>query len=211
MQNDILIDSSCFDTAKENMDYDSTLLRQSQQIQKVQYRLYSWVKPSVTFSYHSDLVEDLLTIDWSRRMTGGGIVFHCPDDVLLTVVCPFEKGSVKAYLLRWAQLLQTVYLKQGVEVSLGGGQSVLNRQFCQTYKSPYEGFFEGQKLWGMAVRKFKRSLLLHLIFHLGNGAVFNHLLDEYRSFLPSVDDNGLSLERVLLLSDLKNAMINAKF
>ena len=80
-----MIDNTSFLTANENMAYDADLFARTEEHGNRFIRVYHWQQPGLTQSEKRDIPEDLLGYDYSYRLTGGGVVFHSPADIVFSI------------------------------------------------------------------------------------------------------------------------------
>ena len=76
------LDHTVFNTALDNMSYDDTLFHHLNETGERFFRIYQWKVPGITQSVKRHIPTDLKGYDYSKRLTGGGVVFHCPGDMV---------------------------------------------------------------------------------------------------------------------------------
>ena len=157
-----LLDTS-FDSAKENMSYDKQLLDQVILNKERIFRVYPWKNSGITYSYKQDLPEQLKVKDHSKRITGGGIVFHCPDDIVFSVTSttedPFFEKSLKSKLSQISQMIQVAFKKIEFELNTQTVSKNNNLDYCQSYHNPFELYYKTKKVVAFSLRKTRQALL----------------------------------------------------
>ena len=159
-------------TSWENMSLDERLLAECKPGDPLILHLYEWQRPSLTFGYFMRL-EDLLNIerlnahgiDYARRPTGGGVIFHIWD-VAFSIIVPsdhpfyFENtlecygainGGVKKAISKVVSNLDLLSFDPK-----GTGAS---NHFCMAKPTIYDVMLGGRKVAGAAQRKKKNGLL----------------------------------------------------
>ena len=174
-----MIDRQSFVLAKDNMDYDAALFKKQEPF----VRLYTWQSPGLTYAYRQTLPHDLQTIDNSVRITGGGIVFHCPGDLVFSIALMLD-GSFKACLQRiQAAVLKPLLLCQPHIQDTHASSGDINRAYCAGYHSPYELSVDHHKVFGIAAKKNKRHICVQGILHVTpSNRYFGSLGDPYTSY-----------------------------
>lgn len=173
-----------FKSASENMRFDETLLAKKERC----IRIYEWQTPGITYPEKRPLPEDLHHLDHSTRITGGGIVFHSPGDVVITVMAQLDDpdfpSKLKEKLYRITEWIQTSLKTCEVYAELKETQGVeKNLQFCQSYFSPYELYTEDVKVCGLTLKKYREYFILQGILHLANSEdYFGDLPKTYAPF-----------------------------
>lgn len=185
MQTQFLTDS--FLTAKENMEFDTALVQECLQKKEQRiFRFYSWQKPGITYSEKRVPDEILLKEDASARVTGGGVVFHSPGDVVFSAIISkedphFPKG-LKGKMESISRLIQSGFSQCDIAVSIGSKdeQKAQDIMFCSTYYNPYELYFGSEKICGIALRKYRDMVVFQGVIHFQDTAShFKHLSGVY--------------------------------
>ncbi len=161
-------------SAQENMEKDRQLLEALGGRKNPILHLYGWEKPSLTFG-HFIRPEKVLNVeeakraglDWSRRPTGGGVVFHLWDlafSVLVPASCPlFSENTLENYALVNGVVQEAVAGFLEVETTLtpidAPAQDAQCSSFCMARPTKYDVVFEGKKIAGAAQRKTKDGFL----------------------------------------------------
>lgn len=169
------------------MDFDEQLLTQNHPA-KLFARIYLWQKPGITQAFNKNFPKDLLSLDHQHRCTGGGLVFHSPKDVLLTLITPLQTTGQKikpiltelqSYIHKSIKDLKTINHKSTSNV-------FSNINSCQHYHSPFELFYQNTKCVAIAARKFSNKLILQCIIHNGDTLYFkNKIPTKYMSYLAN--------------------------
>ena len=201
-----MFDNTSFKTSKENMRYyRDQFLTVSNHPKSLYFRFYPWQSVGLTQSEKRLFPNDLLSFDHAYRLTGGGIVFHCPGDIVFSHAAPIYHrllpNKLKDRCLWMSKTIQAALIKEGISVDLAADlpapQSDSNIMFCNAYHNPYECILENQKICGIALKKTRNSIIFQGSIHLQNTAIwFPELHHSYGSFftkgcshltLPSVD------------------------
>ncbi len=180
----IKIDYSQFNTASENMDYDTTLLQS--QSDTIRYRLYLWPNcPSITLPNNRQLLPQLSAYEHAYRPTGGGIVFHNPHDLLFTLIAPLshplfpQRFKEKLY---WLSIkLKTILTLVAPIQSNNPSSTPSDITFCNTYPNPYEIYSNNHKIVGLAQRRFKHQFMVQGIIHTQSN--FNYFDSSFKNQL----------------------------
>ncbi|MCP4050733.1 MAG: lipoate--protein ligase family protein [bacterium] len=212
---------SCFltdscDNAKLNMQYDENLLLKAKSDRAVlrYFRFYRWPLKSITYSYKQDLPNDLMVFDNSRRITGGGIVFHCPGDIVFSATGKmnddFFPDTLKKKILFITGTLRNILIKNGVKAGWRQGDNKKNRSdinFCATYYSPYELYAGDQKICGITMRNTRETFIIQGIIHMSSSYdEFKEIENKYRAFFTKGIENNKTndllkaIEKVFLSS-----------
>lgn len=87
-------------TAAENMAIDEAIMRLHPQIGKPTLRVYGWRPPAVSIGYFQSLEDEInlakcreLHVDYVRRITGGGAVFHDTELTYSLVISEDDKHA----------------------------------------------------------------------------------------------------------------------
>ena len=93
------LDTTGFKHARENMNYDvSCVQRLHKHTQTHFFRQYTWQDVSITQSEKRAIPEDLSHVDHAFRLTGGGLVFHCPGDIVFSSAAPIKNTPLPSRL-----------------------------------------------------------------------------------------------------------------
>ena len=167
-----LSDSAYFDTAAENMRYDEHLL--SQAADTTVLRWYEWQKPGITISHRqTDIPAALDQFDASGRITGGGLLFHSPGDLVFGLVGSLTDlrwgTGLKAKLCLISKAAQQALTQAGFRpLPTTTDPAFQNRAFCHTYQSPYEIAVGSEKIVALTLRKMRHHFIVQGIFHLND-------------------------------------------
>ena len=165
---ELIQNTSAFDTSKENMEFDAFLLNDLEQNQRIE-RFYIWKKPGITYSYKQQCPEDMAHFDYSSRLTGGGIVFHSPGDIVFSIVGwrddPYFEGSLKSVLDKLSHRIKGALQQLKVPLDEASDSSDINLNFCHQYPTPFEITINHQKIVGLTIRQFKTKRLIQGIIH----------------------------------------------
>ncbi|RAP26799.1 hypothetical protein DID78_06505 [Candidatus Marinamargulisbacteria bacterium SCGC AG-343-D04] len=199
-----MINNTHFDSAEENMRYDDQLIADlSEGKRESFFRFYRWQNRGITQSEKRDIPKDFSHIDHAYRVTGGGVVFHCPGDIVFSAGIPENYGSVPTRLkercLWFSTLIKNSLNANGIPVTLAGDQdtSGQNIQFCNSYHNPYECVLEGEKICGVALKKTRGYTVFQGVIHLNDTQ--KHFMDceeKFGLFFTKgvMDDQEISLK-----------------
>lgn len=176
-------DTQYHKNVQENMDKDLKLV-QNLPLQNRHFHCYIYPKRAITFGFNQDLPADLKPFDCGQRPTGGGIVFHAPQDMVFSLMFhandPWFPHSLRD--LSWlTQHLKTFFLKAGISPQSHSPEKEKNIQFCSSYINPFELYYQNSKLLGISARKFRKKCLIQCIIHLGNGLAAFPEIPQYYS------------------------------
>ena len=168
-----MIDHSSFLTAEENMSYDEDLFNQLLMDKNCFFRIYEWKKPGLTQCHKRSFPQDLKQFDHSFRLTGGGIVFHSPGDIVFSIGAELSDSYFPLHskgLMQWvANLFSKSLLNHGFDSSFGGANSdERNIMFCSSYSNPYELYVNGEKVFGFALKKTRTHFLVQGVLHVSS-------------------------------------------
>jgi lipoate-protein ligase A len=175
------IDYSQFNTTQDNMAYDVHLLEQKKEYALC--RIYQWPNhPSITLPYHRSIPSELAIFNYAHRPTGGGIVFHNPNDILFTIVAPIKDPF---FPLRFKDKLQ--WISNQLKLTLPSLKTNLptglpNSAFCNSYPNPYELYINQVKVVGLAQRRFKDYFMVQGIIHTQSNLTWFKTI--HSKFLP---------------------------
>ena len=135
-------------------------------------RIYSWSPGAFTLGRHQDfapfheITRGNEGIDFTRRLTGGGLIFHS-GDISYSVICPYadlEISSVRESVKLVSSFLIKAYAYLGIKAAFSGTEIKRNRReawFCSGHKEKYDITARGKKIGGNAQKHKKRFLLQH--------------------------------------------------
>ena len=206
------VSNHTYTTVKKNMDKDLQLA-QDLPFQNRHIRCYIWQKASVTYGYNQELPDDLTSYPHRKRPTGGGIVFHAPNDMVLSF-CFHQNDPWFPQRLRDLEWLTEYLNRCFLEASIIPHKTPQHKEkdiaFCSHYINPFELYYQNSKLVGISARKFRKSCLIQCIIHLGNSPHFftktPHYSDKMSTGIPFPIKvkhfHKLLTERVLHLKNL---------
>ncbi len=166
-----MINKTGFETAKENMDYDVDLFEQLKESNQRFFRIYEWKHVGLTQSEKRDIPKDLLAYDHSYRLTGGGVVFHCPGDIVFSIGGSlgddYFPSKSKDLMLWCSQLFSSALQSMDIPVytkdELNGAKNI---NFCASYFNPYELYVKDAKVFGFALKKTRSHFLIQGVVHV---------------------------------------------
>ena len=157
-------------------------------------RVYVWQKPGLTYSYKQTVPHDLSSQCHAIRVTGGGIVFHSPGDVVFSVTAATDdrcfSGPILKGKMRWiSDTTQSMFKQLGIDVDPNHPEgNVLQNDFCSGYVNPYECHVNGQKVAAFTIRRYKTAFIIQGIIHVSSNKNTFDAFAQYHPFLT----NGLS-------------------
>lgn len=162
-------------SAKENMDLDHRLLENLDPLGDPILHYYDWEKPSFTHGYFVDPKNFLNLssflnerLDWARRPTGGGIIFHLTDlafSVLIPASHPLYtdntltnyEGINQKVALAVKEILKEDIPSLLVQEEEKKNSALLN--FCMAKPTIYDVMLGNKKIAGAAQRRKKQGFL----------------------------------------------------
>ena len=157
-----------FESATENMRFDEQLVDQLQRGCRLE-RFYIWQVPGITYSYKQECPVDMRHIDSSSRLTGGGIVFHTPGDIVFSLVGwntdPLYACRMKGRLDVVSKRIQVAFNAMGVSLDQNANAPKTDLNFCASYPTPFEISIQNQKVVGLTIRQFKDRWLIQGVIH----------------------------------------------
>ena len=172
---------TAFETAHENMAFDDHLFSKLDADSSQRFfRFYTWKNPGLTFSYNKRLPTSLASIDHSQRVSGGGIVFHSPGDIVFSITARLDdlyfprrfKDKVSFVSEKLTQVIQHT---TGYSLDTSIESSEKNILFCNAYPNPYERYFEGHKVLAFAQRRLRSAFMVQGVIHCYSN--FDHFSD----------------------------------
>lgn len=167
----MLVLSSGRKSAAENMARDAALLEGLGK--EPVLHLYEWERASVTYGYFvkPEKFLDLAAmerrgVEWARRPTGGGIVFHLWD-LAFSFLMPSTHPAFSVNTLENYRFVNEVVLdvmqEQGtfgemIPESLSEEHEACS-SFCMARPTQYDVVYQGQKIAGAAQRRRKQGYL----------------------------------------------------
>ncbi|MDR1114488.1 MAG: hypothetical protein LBL50_05300 [Candidatus Margulisbacteria bacterium] len=161
--------------AAANMQKDAALFdaHEARASRNIHLRFYSWIKPAVTFGYAQkpEKIIDLkkteeLGVETAKRITGGGLVLHQPNELTYSLVAPL--AALPRGIMPSCNFISEVFIralqKIGVQAELAaraGFDGEYARDICFARPTKYEVVCGGQKLLGSAQKQGRHSLLQH--------------------------------------------------
>lgn len=196
-------------SAQENMQRDETLLQELAHRTKPILHFYAWKRPSLTFGYfiNPENVFDMLEakkrgIDFARRPTGGGVVFHLWD-LAFSVLIPSKSSLYSSNTLDNYQLINRVvqnvaeeWIGRSLELIAEDAPSMAKEctHFCMARPTKYDVILGGKKIAGAAQRKTKDGFL-----HQGTVALLKPDEDVLTALLPFPEVRAAMLEHTFPL------------
>ena len=157
-----------YPTAQENMRWDADYWHTMPPHHRME-RCYIWPIPSLTYSYKQACPVEWQGVDHAARVTGGGIVFHSPKDIVLSIAGgvddPDYPTKSKEKLAMVSNYITMALQDVGVCLDASPSSSVHNPEFCATYNTPFEQSVDGKKIVGLTIRTSRHTWLIQGIIH----------------------------------------------
>ena len=170
-----------FETAFENMSFDETKLNILEENIRFE-RYYIWKNPGITYSFKQECPENMKSLDHSIRLTGGGIVFHSPGDLVFSIASsnndPHYPKKSKDKLTAISSRLLQAFKHVGIELDKDQYLGKLDYTYCQSYPTPFEISLNKKKICGLTIRQFKSKWLIQ-------GSI--HTKETHPEFFPFLD------------------------
>ena len=193
--------------AKMNMAIDKALTISYEKDDTPILRLYTWensftVGLGQDLEHYSDLKE-IYKDNCSKRITGGGVLFHGHDISYSLVLSNTEFGnlSVKQSYEKICQFLLEFYKKVGLNPTFVKDSEYIKlkkNEFCQVGFEAYDIIVDGNKIGGNAQKRNKK-----LIFQHGSIPVYKTKDDKKMGM--SLEDFNINLN----FEDTQNRLIKA--
>ena len=187
-----------FSTATENMAFDKQLFNTFNNKQKSFFRCYTWKKRGLTQSEKRNIPENLTHIDHGFRCTGGGIVFHCPNDIVWSYGVPIinKNPSPKDVMATLKNHFQSTFEHFGIHATAKKTKSTPDITFCASYDNPYELAINETKIFGLALRKTAPYILVQGVLHVAETALhFTDIHSMYKQYFtkgsPQLNETSL--------------------
>ena len=181
-----MFDTTSFKHAQANMDYDLQCVNAVINGDTASFfRVYQWQASGLTQARTRHVPSELQHIDHGSRMTGGGLVFHCPGDIVFAQAAPINSAWATRIKERYSQMATLISNSLNacdipVQLTSTPSHNKRNIQFCATYHTPYECVLDGDKVAGIAVQKTRDLIVFQGVIHLQATLKFFHALhDDY--------------------------------
>ena len=194
-------------SAKMNMAIDKALTISYEKDDTPILRLYTWEK-SFTVGLGQDLehyndLKNLYKNNCSKRITGGGVLFHGHDISYSLILSNSELGNlnVKQSYEKICQFLLEFYKQLGLNPSFVKDSEYIKlkkNEFCQVGFEAYDIIINGNKIGGNAQKRNKK-----LIFQHGSIPVYKTKNDKKMGM--SLEDFNINLN----FEDTQNGLIKA--
>ncbi|GBR75347.1 lipoate-protein ligase [Candidatus Termititenax persephonae] len=161
--------------AAENMRRDETAFswRENGILSGAYLRFYSWRAPAISLGYAQEPEKVFAVrkaqeqgVELTRRITGGGLVLHQPQELTYCLVAPLNfwpEGillSCKAVSGIFIAALRKMKIRARLAANPGGGDDFA-RDICFLRPAKYEVVAGGRKLLGSAQKRGRFYLLQH--------------------------------------------------
>ena len=170
------------------MDFDARLFNACIESNERFFRLYQWMNCGITQSEKRPIDELLMGYDCAYRLTGGGIVFHSPGDLVFSIGGRLGDdffSSKSSDIMNWVADLFYSSL-QNLDVSVTFTSPVShekNIQYCASYSNPYELYVNGSKVFGFALKRTRSHFLIQGVLHRSDARIyFQDCIDLYGLF-----------------------------
>jgi lipoyl(octanoyl) transferase len=141
------------------------------------FRTYRWNKPAISLGRFQD-AEKVLNIDNCRkdnvaivkRITGGGAIFHSPDELTYSLVCAaqfFKADSVKDSYQKITRFLIKAYKALGFSAQYAKNYKKNKKQlgrvsnFCFSGWQDYDILIDAKKIGGNAQKRKRAVIFQH--------------------------------------------------
>lgn len=188
METTFLQDS--FQTAEENMRFDRYLLDRCMASTKTRFvRFYEWKSPGITIPEQRQLPPFLAHLDCGPRTSGGGIVFHGKGDFVFSIVSTLDDVLFSKRFKDKIDWISTFFGQCLIENNIHVGRDSHDSRdkdinYCVSYSNPYEYFYNGHKVLGLAQRRYKHVFCSQgIIYCRSNFEQFPHIKDELFPYL----------------------------
>ena len=193
--------------AKINMAIDKALTLSYEKGDMPILRFYTW-ESSFTIGLGQDIenyssLKDIYNNNYSKRVTGGGVLFHGHDISYSLILSNSELGNlnVKQSYEKICQFLLEFYKKVGLNPSFVKDSEYIKlkkNEFCQVGFEAYDIIINGNKIGGNAQKRNKK-----LIFQHGSIPVYKTKNDKKMGM--SLEDFNINLN----FEDTQNRLIKA--
>ena len=194
-------------SSKINSNIDKALFKAFDNDSLAILRVYSW-EDSISFGAGQNIYDYSLLVNEyknnvSKRLTGGGVLFH-GHDISYTILLNqniIENRYVKETYFLLCQFLIRFYENLGLKASFAKDNEKITLSkspFCQVGFEAYDIIINGKKIGGNAQKRAKNCILQH-----GSIPLFKKENSEY--FGSSLDDFGINLS----FEEAKNSIIKA--
>lgn len=177
--------NTSLNTANENMAFDERLFNTFKTKQKSFFRCYTWKERGLTQSEKRNIPENLSHIDHGFRCTGGGIVFHCPNDIVWSYGVPIinKNPSPKDVMATLKNHFQSTFEHFDIHTTAKTTKSTPDISFCASYDNPYELAINDTKIFGLALKKTATYILVQGVLHVAETAIhFNDIHTMYKQY-----------------------------
>jgi lipoate-protein ligase A len=193
-----------FKSAGENMRYDEYLIDQCLLKKNTRFiRLYEWNTPGITFPKHKQLSANLRVLDHAPRVSGGGVVFHGKGDFVFSVVSSLDDDLFPRHFKQKIDWISSFFsqclIENNIQVVKDSNEATLrDTNYCITYSNPYEFYYQGQKVLGLAQRKYKNVFCSQgIIYCQSNFEQFPHINEELLPYLTEGLKGVISAKKVI--------------
>ena len=193
-----LVLNESFKTAAENMQFDEDCLERVGQEKIRIFRWYKWQNRGVTISKKKKLPENLNHINYSERVSGGGIVFHSPNDIVFSITSTLDDERFPKKLKHKMDFISEKIRQSlhacDIQTALSKKEEeLIDYNFCKSYFNPSEITVNNQKVCGMSLRKKRDSFIIQGVIHVESNRIhFEEVATIYKSFLTDGIQSGLT-------------------
>jgi lipoate-protein ligase A len=212
-----MLDNTAFDTAIKNMSYDEQLISKLHQGEIDSFfRFYNWNNISVTQSINRAIESEFVGVDHSYRITGGGLVFHCPGDIVFSIGNRIKHNVLPQKLkerCQWlAKFLTSCLTNLNVPVNVIGDVKGKNQNinFCSSYHNPYEVALGSDKVIGLALKKTKYWIVFQGVIHMSKTADYFKDFTNYDQYFTNGILSKAKVESELLYHEILSQLTHLK-
>lgn len=194
-------------SSKINSNIDKALFKAFDNESLGILRVYSW-EDSISFGAGQNIDDYSLLVNEyknnvSKRLTGGGVLFHGHDISYTILLNPniIENRDVKETYFLLCQFILKFYENLGLKASFAKDNQdiILSKSpFCQVGFEAYDIIINGKKIGGNAQKRAKSCILQH-------GSIPLFKKENNDLFGSSLDDFGINLS----FEEAKNRLIKA--
>jgi lipoate-protein ligase A len=194
-------------SAKKNMAIDKALVNSFKIEESIIFRVYSWEK-SFTVGIGQDLdnykeFKEQYNNNCSKRITGGGVLFHGHDISYSLLVPSVVLGNlgVKESYEKICQFLLQFYKDLGLKPSFVKDNqeiSLMKSDFCQVGFEAYDILVNGKKIGGNAQKRTSKLIFQH-------GSIPLNKTDDSSLMGTTLEDIGIVLD----IKEAQKKLVNA--
>ncbi|MEW5691738.1 MAG: hypothetical protein AB1765_00410 [Candidatus Hydrogenedentota bacterium] len=164
INNNLILTKDCSDTGFCNMQKDLQMFEHAIKINKIIFRLYTWIKPTLSIGKFEKWQKTINGIDIVRRPTGGRSVLHT-DDISYCLAIPTKFYPQDTTILGLTEAIHRIFLRiffnLGIKAKICGKQKKGKGRHCFDSISYNEIAVNGKKIMGSAQYRTRFGSLQH--------------------------------------------------